>query len=352
MRMPRRPRRRAAALAAALLALMTILTVGLPAGRLPAAVAARAGGDPPGGAAVVVAEERAGPRLVDLTIQSPALGRTAKVRLLTPDGWEDRGRHDRWPVLYLLHGAGDNHTTWTTDSDVEELPALRDVLVVMPDAEIGYYTNWWNQGAGGPPRWETFHLEELRGILERDYGAGERRVAAGLSMGGFGAVSYAARRPGMFLAAASYSGPVHPLHPSFLAAFPEDNPEALALWGHPVAQRDVWEAHDPFVLAERLKGIPVFLASGDGSPGPLDAPDEPADAVETMLDELNHALADRLQAVGVRVTTDFYGPGTHSPRYWERELHRSLPMLLCALRAGSGDGAPPNDPLTGDRAHR
>jgi S-formylglutathione hydrolase FrmB len=333
--MPCRPRRRVIGPAELLALMMTVLM----AGCAPAAVATRASGDLPD--AAVVAEERAGPHLVDLTIQSPALGGTAEVRLLTPDGWEHRGRDDRWPVLYLLHGAGDDHATWTTDSDVEELPALRDVLVVMPDARIGYYTNWWNQGAGGPPRWEAFHLEELLGILERDYGASERRVAAGLSMGGFGAVSYAARRPGTFLAAASYSGPVHPLHPSFVADFPVDDPEALALWGHPVAQREVWEAHDPFFLAERLKGMPVFLASGDGAPGPLDAPGEPADPVETMLNQTNLALADRLRAAGAAVTTDFYGPGTHSPRYWERELHRSLPMLLCAL--GSCDGPPPDD---------
>ena len=44
------------------------------------------------------AQEQVGPHLVDLTIQSPALGRTAKVRLLTPNGWEQRRRGDRWPV--------------------------------------------------------------------------------------------------------------------------------------------------------------------------------------------------------------------------------------------------------------
>ena len=57
--------------------------------------------------AYVIAQEQVGPHLVDLTIQSPALGRTAKVRLLTPDGWEQRRRSDRWPVFYLLHGCCD-----------------------------------------------------------------------------------------------------------------------------------------------------------------------------------------------------------------------------------------------------
>jgi len=46
---------------------------------------------------------------------------------------------------------------------------------------------------------------------------------------------------------------------------------------------------------------------------------------------MNHVLALRLTEAGVQLTTDFYGPGTHSWPYWERELHRSLPLLLCAL---------------------
>lgn len=44
----------------------------------------------------------------------------------------------------------------------------------------------------------------------------------------------------------------------------------------------------------------------------------------------SQAVAKRLQAAGASTTTNFY-PGTHSPTYWERELHNSLPMLLDAL---------------------
>ncbi|AWS43462.1 alpha/beta hydrolase family protein [Streptosporangium sp. 'caverna'] len=291
--------------------------------------AARASGD-----ARVIAEERAGPRLVDLTIRSSALAGTAKVRLLTPDGWRP-GIGRRWPVLYLLHGMGDDHTSWTRDSDVSELPQLRDVLVVMPDGGAGgYYTNWWNLGAGGPPAWETFHLDEVRRLLERGYGAGTDRVVAGLSMGGFGAVSYAARRPGMFRAAAAYSGPVHLSHPRYVKLFEDAYAEVgdavLVLWGHPVHQREIWRAHDPYALAGRLRRIPVHLSCGDGHPGPLDPPGEPYDDQENMLHDMNRSLAARLTAAGTPLTTYFYR-GTHAPRYWERELHRSLPMLLRSL---------------------
>jgi diacylglycerol O-acyltransferase/trehalose O-mycolyltransferase len=291
----------------------------------------------PAQGAHVVEEQQVGPRLVDLTIQSPALGRTAKVRLLTPDGWEQRRNGTRWPVFYLLHGCCDTYDSWTRETDVEELATLRQVLVVMPEGgPVGWYSNWWNHGAGGPPAWETFHLRELRQLLEAGYGAGTRRVIAGLSMGGFGALSYAARRPGMFRAAASYSGAVHPHTPGWAEGMmnfmrEEYGEDPLALWGDPVAQSRIWEAHDPYYLAERLRGTPVFLSCGNGIAGPLDPPDV-RDPLEADLNGQNHVVAARFAQAGVPMTTDFYGPGTHSWPYWERELHRSLPLLLAGLR--------------------
>jgi S-formylglutathione hydrolase FrmB len=48
---------------------------------------------------------------------------------------------------------------------------------------------------------------------------------------------------------------------------------------------------------------------------------------------MNQVTAARFQEVGVALTTDFYGAGTHTWPYWERELHRSLPMLLNSLAA-------------------
>jgi diacylglycerol O-acyltransferase/trehalose O-mycolyltransferase len=329
-------RRRDRALTPTLWVLLTVLAIMLGASSARAAGHRSSAPAHQSEGAYVVAEEQIGPHLVDLTIQSPALGRAAKVRLLTPNGWEQRHQGDRWPVFYLLHGCCDTYDSWTRETDVEQLRRLRNVLVVMPEAgPVGWYSNWWNHGAGGPPAWETFHLRELRRLLERGYGAGHRRVIAGLSMGGFGALSYAGRNPGMFRAVASYSGVVHPLYPGFpegllglLAEFGED---PLALWGDPVAQRRIWEAHDPYYLAKRLRHTPVFLSVGDGTAGPFDPPGT-FDELEAELSLQNHAVAARFERVGVPLRTDFYGPGTHTWPYWERELHRSLPMLLDALR--------------------
>ncbi|MET8482857.1 alpha/beta hydrolase family protein [Streptomyces tendae] len=309
--------------------------------------AAVAAGKPEPGAArpgaEVVAVTRVADRQVDLSVRSTALGgRTVDVRLLTPDGWNphDRRHRQHWPTLWLLHGCCGDYTSWTSMTDVAETDSLRDVLVVMPEAGWnGWYSDWWNHGQGGDPAWETFHTEELRHLLERDWGAGSDRVVAGLSMGGQGALLYAARHPGMFKATAAFSGSAHPLLNEesidrIMGFFAGQDNDPLRVWGDPVAQRRIWQAHDPFHLAKRLRSIPVYLSCGDGTTGPLDPPGATS-ALEADFNRQNHALAAELKRVGARhVTTNFYGPGTHGWAYWERELHASLPMLLGALGVG------------------
>ncbi|MGA8116640.1 MAG: alpha/beta hydrolase family protein [Actinocatenispora sp.] len=307
----------------------------------PAAVAAQAATPPTHTTAAdgarVTDEQQVAPRQVDLTVSSPALGTSVRVRLLTPDGWDQRSDTRRWPTLWLLHGCCGDYTSWTALTDVASIPALRHVLVVMPEAgNTGFYSNWRNNGAGGTPAWETFHLTELRQILEHGYGAGPDRSVAGLSMGGYGALAYAGRHPGMFRAAASYSGVVDTLYqpggPENVLDIAEgQGADPYALWGDPVADRGVWAAHDPYYLAFALRHIPVFLSCGDGTAGPLDPPGA-SSAYETLFRAENQHLADRLASLhDRRLVTDFYGAGTHAWPYWQRELHRSLPMLLSAM---------------------
>ena len=310
---------------AAGVALLTVLLAGCSHG--PSA--------PPAPVAKVVSEQPAGQRLVDLTIESPALGRTAKVRLMAPDGWEQRAGKT-WPVLYLLHGCCDTYDSWSRQTDIRRIPELRSLLVVMPEGGlVGWYSDWWNHGKGGAPAWEQFHLTELRKILEHDFGAGPQRVIAGLSMGGLGALLYAAHNPDMFRAAASFSGVVHPLFEGFPDGLTQIQrrygEDPLALWGDSVAQRAIWEQHDPYYLANRLRSIPLFMSAGNGKAGPFDMPGT-NDDLEARLGQMNRVTAQRFQQAGLDLRTDFYGPGTHTWPYWQRELQRALPMLLAALK--------------------
>jgi diacylglycerol O-acyltransferase/trehalose O-mycolyltransferase len=267
-------------------------------------------------------------RMRDLTVESPSVG-TVQVRLVLPSGFDARPA-TRWPVLYLLHGAGGDSTSWTTLTDVETLTATANLLVVMPDGRAGghdgWYSDWYNGGAGGPPAWETFHLVELRQLLERNWRAGDRRAVAGLSMGGYGAMAYAARNPGMFLAAASYSGVVNIGDPDFRMG--------PAVWGDKFAQADVWAQHNPVDLAEALRGVTLYVSYGNGQPGPLDPPGAVYDELEGSLAVQNKAFVARLHELGIAATVDAYGPGTHSWDYSVRALDRSLPMLLEALGEG------------------
>lgn len=158
-------------------------------------------------AARVVSVNKIDDRTRDVMIDSPSVGEVT-VRLLVPAGSEaDPNR--RWPVLYLLHGANDPDTyrCWTRSTDVATLTTGLPLLVVMPEAGTeGYCSDWFNEGRGGPPAGETFHLVELRQILERDWRASDHRAVAGLSMGGLGAMLYATHLPHLFRAAASFSG--------------------------------------------------------------------------------------------------------------------------------------------------
>jgi S-formylglutathione hydrolase FrmB len=140
-------------------------------------------------------------------------------------------------------------------------------------------------------------------------------------MGGFGALSYAARHPGFFQAAASYSGVVHPLGDVELVQgiARDEGEDPDALWGDPQTQRAVWAAHDPTVQAARLRGTRVFVSVGNTG------------FVERTLRRENDALAAALRRAGVPATLHFYARGTHDWPYWQRELHRSLRLLLGAL---------------------
>ncbi|MGP4110292.1 alpha/beta hydrolase [Streptomyces sp. 4N509B] len=304
------------------------------------------------GGARVVGETWHDERTLELTVDSPALAATESVVLLVPDGWRRRGSGRRWPVVYLLPGGDGDPWRWLFQHGAEQVEELREVLVAIPGMPLfGFYTDWWNGGEGGPPRVETFHVREVMPLLEREYGADRRRVAIGDSQGGFGALAYAGRHPGIFRGVAAFSAGVHPLAHAdvWLAGAAFAGIDGLRVWGDPVAQREVWTAHDPYYLAGHLKDIPVHLSCGDGTLGVLDPPDTEPDPfipgteewVERLPDDVlslteaicgmeSRALANRLIALGTPVTARFY-PGTHAGDYLWRELRVAVPPLLAAL---------------------
>ncbi|WP_328522571.1 alpha/beta hydrolase [Kribbella sp. NBC_00359] len=273
-------------------------------------------------------------RTWDITVRSPSVGTDVRVRLLLPRRFTSAPDR-RWPALYLLHGCCDSYVSWTRSTDIERLSRDLDALVVMPDGgKAGFYSDWISG-----PHWETFHLQELPRLLKEHFRANDRRVVAGVSMGGLGALDYAARRPGMFTVAASFSGIVNTrLDPdesqAYLGLLQSQGEDPYGLWGDPDADVDVWRAHNPYDLAASLARTRLYISAGSGQPGPLDPADATSDQTEIALRAENELFVKRVRALHLDAQIDLYSPGTHNWVYWQRELHKAWPLLSNGLHDG------------------
>ncbi|WP_340373781.1 alpha/beta hydrolase family protein [Streptomyces sp. SS7] len=275
-------------------------------------------------------------RTQDIMVHSPAMHSSIPVRVILPKNWNSE-KEAKFPVLYMLHGGDDNYTSWTRETDVEELARKSDVLVVMPDGgKFGYYSDWH----AGTHNWETFHTKELVRLMEKEYRASSARAIMGLSMGGFGALNYAGRHRGMFRYVAAMSSYVDLNEPSVRLTLQlgsqRDGIDIKDVWGDPVRDFGVWQDHNPAAMTRAFRGTRVHLSTGDGTVGPLDA-GRPLDVLlvgsvaETVLPEQTRRFASALRSAGVTTTTHIYRPGTHSWPYWQRELHAVWPTVTRVL---------------------
>ncbi|HLV74232.1 MAG TPA: alpha/beta hydrolase-fold protein [Vulgatibacteraceae bacterium] len=277
-------------------------------------------------------------RMLDVTIASPSLGAKVRTRVWVPKGWK-AGSDKTWPVVYAYHGGNNNYQSWTKDGKIEKVAAPYNVMVVMPEGgSKGSYANWYNGGKGGIPMWENFHIREVIPLMERNFGAGSSRAAIGLSSGGQGAIVYAQRHRGLFKYASSYSGALNISAPGMPAILTAMNREAgTAIWGDPVTARANWRAHDATVNVAKLKGIGVYVSSGNGEPGPFDDPNTPPHHAgrigEQLAGVMNENFVAAAERAGVPVTANLYGPGMHNWKYWRREVQRNWPAVAAAIGA-------------------
>jgi enterochelin esterase-like enzyme len=155
----------------------------------------------------------------DLSMKSKILNMDRKYAVYLPAGYETS--HRSYPVLYLLHGGGDDQTGWVQFGEVQHTAdrAISDgsatpMIIVMPDASAGrrgFYndaTNTW--------RYEDFFFQEFMPFIEKTYRIKSEkhyRAVAGLSMGGDGTFTYALHHPELFSAACPLSAGGSPLTP-------------------------------------------------------------------------------------------------------------------------------------------
>ncbi|MCF3102117.1 esterase family protein [Streptomyces roseoverticillatus] len=135
------------------------------------------------------------------------IGWKPAVNVLLPDDYHYSGR--TYPVLYLLHGGLEDFISFDRKG-IREWTAGKPVIVVMPDGgPAGWYSNPVNSFVG-PRNWESFHINQLIPWIDanfRTYAEYDGRAVSGFSMGGFGALKYAAKYWGHFASVSSHSGP-------------------------------------------------------------------------------------------------------------------------------------------------
>lgn len=237
---------------------------------------------------------------------SNALGRQTAANVLLPEIGAAP-----YPVLYLLHGLSDDYTMWLRRSSVEW--RLRDIplIVVMPDGGRGFYSD-----AVAGDKYLTALAVELVDRIDRTFPTKtgrESRCAAGLSMGGYGALKFALTYPERFGAAVSMSGAVS--------------------WGHKNEYREnPYSAEWQRILGADFAGGPNDLWALAAKTPAAALPALRIDCgVDDFLIEDNRAFHAHLDAAGIPHEYDEY-PGGHTWDYWDEHIVDAVAFCRNALK--------------------
>ncbi|WP_067854504.1 alpha/beta hydrolase [Nocardia shimofusensis] len=256
------------------------------------------------------------------------------------------------PTLYLLAGAGggEDSATWAARTSTLDFLAAHPVNVVQPiGGAWSYYTDWRARDPVlGVNKWTTFLTEELPPVIDGALGTDGLNALAGLSMSGTSVLQLPIAAPGRYRAVAAYSGcaqisdPLgHQLVQTVVAAGQGD---VVNMYGPP--DDPMWAANDPYVNAEGLRGVELFLSTGSGLPGRWDQLNGPraqpgvgglvnqvvlGGLLEAATDFCTRNMRDRLTGLGIEATYVFEPYGTHSWGYWEDALKQSWPVLARGL---------------------
>src|SRR5581483_9721282 len=174
----------------------------------------------------------------------------------------------RIPVLYFLHGLGDNQQSlinmgaWNLISDLRAENKIGDFLIVTPQGWADFYIN----SANGRVLYSDFFLNEFMPFIEHKYRVRTDRggrAISGISMGGYGALRFAFAYPQKFSAVSAESAALFADSPKLLdQAMQSGAPRARLLsdvFGSPINVAH-WNANSPFVLARQNAAAIAHLA--------------------------------------------------------------------------------------------
>lgn len=200
-------------------------------------------------------------------------------------------KKDKYPVLYLFHGMGNNHATWTGYTGIEMYAEERNIAVVNISAENKAYVNHIDV----TDRFYDFIEDELSDFVSGMFPVSTRpedTYIAGLSMGGFGTLVHVLNNPEKYKAFGTFSAGIH-------SAFVEGKPE-----------------YDPITLANQCIANHTSLPSGYMCCGGSD----------TYLKE-NRDFYCMLKDAGYDVTWDQIEPYGHEWRFWNIEVEKFLDWM-------------------------
>jgi S-formylglutathione hydrolase FrmB len=222
-----------------------------------------------------------------------------------------------YPVLYLLHGLGDNERTlfntggWTLLDDLRRQHKIGEFLVAVPEGGQTFYIN----SADGSVRYSDFFLQEFAPLIESKYRVGRgknNRAITGISMGGYGALRFAFSHPEMFSAVSAQSAALITESPQDLDLAARSGAplgKLLAkVFGSPI-QAQHWKDNSPFDLARKnesaLRHLAIYFNCGqDDNYG---------------FEKGAAALHQQLQKQNVKHEYHLY-PGDHSLSYFMDHL--------------------------------
>ena len=298
------------------------------------------------------------------TLWSQSLGIQKEVLVYLPPSYPTN-RAKRYPVLFYLHGLNGDEKNWTgsgkLDAAMDSLIALgtAEAIVVMPDGDDGWWTTA-NMFADVPGcradttrtelaasycvpwlHYDDYVARDLVTFIDGKYRTLQTRNSrgiAGLSMGGYGAVTIALAYPDVFAAAASHSGV---MSPRYLGPKPFMAPSTYArdsislrtaaggLWRTQRVAFGVdtlgWIARDPARIAARARTL---------QKGPLPALRLDCGVSDTYIDQ-NRDFHATLTALGVSHEYAEW-PGVHDWNYWRAHVPESLAFLLAQVQKSDG----------------
>ena len=291
------------------------------------------------------------PRLKYYRFQTSAIGWNPGVNVLLPDDYATSGR--RYPVLYMFHGGNDDFRQFDF-LGIRGLTAGKPIIVVMPDGgHAGWYSNPVSSFVG-PRNWETFHIAQLLPWIEanfRTFAEYDGRAVGGFSMGGFGALKYAAKYYGHFASVSAHSGPAS-LRRDFglVVHWANITSAVLDLGGGTVYGAPNWDqarvsADNPIERIESYRNKRIFLVAGT-SPDPLNWFDS---VNETQVLAGQREFRERLSAAGIPHESHEV-PGGHvfRPDMFVRDLDGIIARLRHASVAASASAAHPDPEVAPD----